>query len=351
MQKMLIAAAILFTVLASNAASLAEDGALRVGDAAPALASGKWVKGEPVEKLEKGKVYVVEFWATWCGPCRQTIPHLSEMQGKYKDVIFIGQNCWEEDQSAVAPFVNQMGDKMNYRVALDDTHHEKTGAMAKTWMAAAGQNGIPTAFVIDKQARVAWIGHPMEMEEVLKGVIAGTFDARKLAAQREEQEKIGGAINAAMQKQEYDKAIAGIDQLIKLHPDQANQFGGAKFQILLIKQDYVGASALGNQLAEAFKDEPAALNNLAWLIVDPSGGVKKPDVALAEKLAARASEITKNQNAQFLDTLARVYFVKGDIDKAIEIENRAMEKATAPEKVAMGKDLAKYKAAKAKTGR
>ncbi len=231
----------------------AADGSLDVGDPAPALSVGKWIKGEPVEKFEKGKIYVVEFWATWCGPCKATIPHLSKMQEQYKDVVFIGQNCWEEEVAGVPGFVKEMGDHMNYRVALDDTSHEKRGAMATHWMAAAKQNGIPTAFLIDKDLKIAWIGHPMELEEVLKGVLAGTYDAKKVAAADAARDKIGQEISAAIASKDYDKAIASVDELAKVQPEMADRLLGFKFGLLIEKRDYPKAWVVCSQLADKFR--------------------------------------------------------------------------------------------------
>jgi len=158
---------------------------LKVGDPAPKLATGKWVQGDPVKDFQKGKAYIVEFWATWCPPCRASIPHLNETYTKFKDkgLIVIGQDCSEQDDKLVAPFVKKMGDKMTYRVALDDKTSDKKGTMAATWMAAAGRRGIPSAFLVDTKGVIAWIGHPMELkEQVIEEVLAGTFDVRKAAA-------------------------------------------------------------------------------------------------------------------------------------------------------------------------
>jgi thiol-disulfide isomerase/thioredoxin len=140
---------------------------LRIGDLAPKLNCGEWIQGAPVTEFSKDKAYLVEFWATWCGPCVASIPHLNEIHLKYKDkgLVVIGQNISEEDPSLVKSFVAKMGSKMTYRVAVDDVSKSKRGAMNETWMLAAGQGGIPTAFLVGKDGKIAWIGHPMKLGE------------------------------------------------------------------------------------------------------------------------------------------------------------------------------------------
>ncbi len=127
------------------------------GEPAAALAVAHWVKGDPVD-ISSG-VHVVEFWATWCPPCRTSIPHLTEIQQEYKDrgVNIIGIS--NEEHGTVEPFVTRMGSKMNYTVAIDEGRRTSKGYMGKY-----GINGIPHAFVV-KDGTVVWNGHPMDKLE------------------------------------------------------------------------------------------------------------------------------------------------------------------------------------------
>jgi len=110
------------------------------------------MKGEPVD-VSSG-VHVVEFWATWCPPCRTSIPHLTELQEKYgeRGVKIVGIS--NEELGTVKSFVEKMGNKMAYTVAID-----KDG-VSGDYMGKYGINGIPHAFVV-KDGEVVWHGHPM----------------------------------------------------------------------------------------------------------------------------------------------------------------------------------------------
>mmetsp|Transcript_12758 Transcript_12758/g.32523 ORF Transcript_12758/g.32523 Transcript_12758/m.32523 type:complete len:219 (-) Transcript_12758:776-1432(-) len=108
----------------------------------------KFIKGTPVTEPLPNTVYVLEFWATWCPPCRDSIPHLSELQARYKSrgVVFIGISS--EDESAVAPFVQRMGTSMDYCVAIDTS---------KSIASKFQVRGIPQAVVFDTTGSMAQI--------------------------------------------------------------------------------------------------------------------------------------------------------------------------------------------------
>ncbi len=322
-----VGCALLSLLVATQA--VAQD--LKEGDQAPPIKVAKWIKGSPVEKFEPGKVYVVEFWATWCGPCRATIPHLTEIAKKYKDkVTIIGVSIWEQvGVEEVEAFVREMGDKMDYIVAFDDGR-----TMANTWMQASGQRGIPTAFVVDQQGRIVWIGHPMaDLETVLDEVLAGKFDWQSAAKRRQEEAKREAEIEATFEKigalyneKKYEEALAELDKLIEKVPEMRAPLTMSRFN-LLATIDEKRALAYARELLEgAFKDDANSLNMLAWVMVgdDMPIQMKEPDYDLAIRIAKRAVELTKEQDANILDTLAMAHFRKGNLQKAVEVQRKAI---------------------------
>jgi cytochrome c biogenesis protein CcmG/thiol:disulfide interchange protein DsbE len=101
--------------------------------------------GKPVALADsKGKVVLVNFWATWCGPCRAEIPDLVELQKKYKDRLqILGLAVDDEDLSAIKKFAARFG--VNYPVAL---------ATNEIRLQYGGIPALPTSFVLDSEGRV-----------------------------------------------------------------------------------------------------------------------------------------------------------------------------------------------------
>jgi hypothetical protein len=287
-----------------------------------------------------------------------SIPHLNELHAKFKDkgLVVIGQDCWERDTSLVAPFIKKMGDKMTYRVALDlvPGGGKSKGKMAETWMEAAGQNGIPTAFLVNKEGIIAWIGHPMNLKEsVLEQVLDGTFDLKKAAAEfaveqkrEEEIRDLHQALNTALRDQKWDDAEAAAAKIEKLLPEEErDSMGLTRFNILLGRKDYPAAYALAAGISDAKPDDAMLLNQLAWEIATKKG-IETRDLDLAEKIALRANTAAKGRNAEILDTVARVLFMKGQQAKAVEYEEKAVQLAEGKTRKNFEKTLADYKSGK-----
>jgi cytochrome c biogenesis protein CcmG/thiol:disulfide interchange protein DsbE len=94
----------------------------------------------------RGKVVLLNFWATWCGPCRIEIPWFKDFEQQYKDRGFavLGVAMDDDGWEAVKPYIERM--RLNYRVLLGD---------AMVSESYGGVDSLPTTFVIDREGRVA----------------------------------------------------------------------------------------------------------------------------------------------------------------------------------------------------
>jgi hypothetical protein len=221
-------------------------------------------------------------------------------------------------------------------------------------MDAAGQAGIPTAFVVTRQAEIAWIGHPMALkDELIEQVLAGKYDLKKATAAYEENQaahirmvKLSKQLDQEIQGKEWDKAEATLNELAKVTPEhQRSGLDDAHFQVLLGKDDLDGATRLATTMSDKYKANPMVLNQLAWGLITHAG-IKGSALDLAATIATRANEAASGTDPDILDTLARVNFVQGNKDKALELQAKAVSLAEGDPKDQLQKTLDSYKAGK-----
>lgn len=155
--------------IAAVATALGAD-VLAVGSPAPAFTPEKFMSGSAFTALEPGKVYVIEFWATWCPPCVRAMPHLAKLQAENPDITVVGIAAMErvsDDQSRekkVTEFLEKRGGSVGFPLAVD---HD--ASMARDWMNAAKKGSIPCSFVVGKDGKIAYIGHPeMGLDEAVR---------------------------------------------------------------------------------------------------------------------------------------------------------------------------------------
>jgi thiol-disulfide isomerase/thioredoxin len=300
-----------------------------------------------VTSFERGKVYVVECWATWCGPCATTMPHLTRLQDKLRDkgVVVVGVSVWEDDPAAPAPFVKKMGDRIGYAVATDQVSAPgEEGRVSREWLQAAGRTGIPSAFLIDRNGRIAWVGSALVIDRPLALLADDKFDPKQEERFEAESDALFEEYAKATDTKDNARALAALDKLRAHDPTMAPQYGVTKAALLIKTGDYAAANALAASVAEeAARDGDESLYAVLANTLANAPEPGKADAALALRLAQKAYAVNGNEGWQHQGLLARTYALNRQFDRAVEWQTRAIEGAPAAMKDDLRPTLEEYR--------
>ncbi|MGY3484409.1 thiol-disulfide isomerase/thioredoxin [Bradyrhizobium sp. USDA 4011] len=335
---------------------------LHMESQAPPIKVENWLRGEPLTSFQPGKVYIVEFWATWCGPCAAVMPHLVELQEKYKDsgLEVLGVAAYEEAATAdearrsLDAWLTDKFSNLNYRIGFDST-----GEMNKLWMESSFSVGIPTSFVVDRDGHIAFIGPPMQLDDVLPKVLNGSWrtsdeakaaDTERIETGRREMDEMtrGRALTepilAAMKAEDWAKAVSAVEEALAVMPDYL-AFRGRHADLLLHK---LRNMQTGLPVMRQFARDAIDKNNEVWMekalrqLFNPAND--NSHFPSAERLAMgkELSEHILALNPPHRDgglkwlsygAVAQYYYESGNKDRAIELVEVALNSLSGPEPI------------------
>ncbi|MCF0263863.1 TlpA family protein disulfide reductase [Acinetobacter guillouiae] len=306
---------------------------LLIGDIAPLFPTLEFIKGQPISAFEAGQIYVLECWAPWCGPCIDTIPHLTQLQKKYPQITVLGVAVWEENINAVHQLVADMGDKMEYRVAYNTVElNEKEGDVARNWLSPALEDGIPTAFIIDQNGKIAWYGHPLFIDSVLEKMINNEFNIDEAAQdyrayldknQIRERKQLDRVLNQSQSENDIAAAIKACDAAFAENVRLEQFMGTEKLNLLISANKGTDALNYAKHLVEITESDDAdELQTIGLIIADSL----KRNTEIDERFPLLDYAVSILIDLDQLTESSKDYFLKFRITRSLVAALTAREK-------------------------
>lgn len=283
-------------------------------DALPVLSleglPGVWLQGTPVKEWEKDKVYIFEFWATWCGPCLAAMPHMEQLHQAFKDnprMQIIGVNVMDrKSPETLKEFLKNRPAPLTYTMAVD-VDGKKT---REKWLAPLNVDGIPHAFAV-RNGKLIWRGHPGKLsEEIMQAMLKPDFSAASLPSEnpdagarawklyRQASEKVGDMVR----KDGKAGALAFLKQIQdsgQFQQDEIIQLKMIPFIMLVEQGKFQEAQSVLDDLCKEYPDNYRVQINVAGTLIEgksvPAGEM---DAALVEKCLKRCIEISRKDNKE-----------------------------------------------------
>ena len=294
------------------------------------------LQGVPVTRWEKDKVYVFEFWATWCGPCLAAIPHLESMHRQITKENLPAQLIGVNIRDRVTPeklkkFLERQNTVPSYTIAVDTDGRTDT-----QWIKPMKVIGIPFSVAV-KNGKIIWRGHPLRLSaDFIREMTQPEFVAHttsKSPKQRaEEADKRVREISKLFNRGQIEEAEQALNRLLSDSSIPVAQKLSALEEPCLAAlrtEEFRQMNALLRRKAEAF---PQSFQNLLgvanFIMTTDDIPAEERDFALALECLQKAEALCSDMPGQrsFLQTrIGEIYDARGNVEDARTAHHNAWE--------------------------
>lgn len=297
----------------------------------------EWLQGTPVQKWEPGKIYLLEFWATWCGPCLAQIPHLNQLHKDFPDsdrFQIVGINVFDKTTpKALKKFLENRSPAPTYTIGADTK--EQT---AKLWLKPLNVNGIPFSAIV-KDGNILWQGHPDQLsKELIQNLIDGkpipASAPSESAADKEIFNRTAQEIFKLYSEGDYRNGEKKLTEALakkEFSNENKQQLLRIPFRPLLAAKQYDLLRENLDRLPKEFPQEDYVLMNYAHTIITTyeipteKKNLKGAEEALLKVIEIRKGKAKKKYSSSMeWSRIAEARMLAGDREGAIKAQEEAV---------------------------
>ena len=273
---------------------------LKNNQIAPEIKITNWLKNAPADKTLANKFIVLEFWATWCKPCLEYVPHLNELQKKYKQDNLLFLSISDEKEARISKIL----EKINFETIVVTDTSKTTFENYKS----LEYNDVmrPTTVLIDDKGKVKWVGYPKLLtEKVLQSFLQNKLTFYNYYTSKQFKKDIASNDNKLTLKDFKEKLLHEIENpniteylyVEKSSPDYGKSRIGdvnTKTQFgTQIKLNQIYAEVVNKPLNEIQIDEALMKENYNYYLINKTGNSGELEAVLLQKLNLKKEVATK----------------------------------------------------------